>query len=200
MVSRKPGESATMRMGIGLRALLSVLILAGFGAFAYANFTPRGFPVSVEPTGDYSGTLHAMPGVPLPAGIEDGDRADIRDQSLTTRIAIILPHLPVGYTIPIVIQRGAARFTVQGTIVDLSGAHIPGQAAFAWYQWPQFVAISLLAAIALLLLWRGRDRAAFGMGLWAITYLFSVAATCVPLGGWPGLIVFYLGIPCFLAA
>jgi len=187
-------------MGIGLRALLSFLILAAFAAFAYANFTPRGFPVNVESTGDYSGILHAIPGVPLPAGVEDGDRADIRDQSFDTRIAIILPHLPLGFTTPIVIQRGAARFTVQGRVVDLSDARFPGRPAIGWFQWPQLAAILLLAGIALLLLWRGRDRAAFGMGLWAVTYLFSVAGTCIPLAGWPGLIVYYLSIPCFLTA
>ena len=189
-----------MRMGIGLRALLSLLILAAFGVFTYANFTPRGFPVNAESTGDYTGTLHAIPGVPLPPGIEDGDRVDIREQSLETRIAIILPHLPLGYTTSFVIERGAARSTVQGSVVDLSGAHLPGQATFGWFQWPQLAAILLLSGIALLLLWRGRDRAAFGMGLWAITYLCSVAATCVPLAGWPGLIIYYLGMPCFLAA
>ncbi|HEV2332105.1 MAG TPA: hypothetical protein VGV16_02995, partial [Gammaproteobacteria bacterium] len=189
-----------MRMGIGLRALLSLLILVAFGVFACANFTPRGFPVNAEGNGDYVGTLHAIPGVPLPAGFQDGDRVDIREQSLETRIAIILQHLPLGYTTSFVIERGPARLTVQGTVVDLSEVHIPGQAAFGWFQWPQLAAISLLSGIALLLLWRGRDRAAFGMGLWAITYLCSVAATCVPLAGWPGLIVYYLGIPCFLTA
>ncbi|HET7176713.1 MAG TPA: GAF domain-containing protein [Gammaproteobacteria bacterium] len=189
-----------MRMGIGLRALLSLLILIAFGVFACANFTPRGFPVNAQGTSDYVGTLHAIPGVPLPAGFQDGDRVDIREQSFETRIAIILQHLPLGYTTSFVIERGSARLTVQGSVVDLSEVHIPGQAAFGWFQWPQLAAISLLSGIALLLLWRGRDRAAFGMGLWAITYLCSVAATCVPLAGWPGLIVYYLGMPCFLAA
>lgn len=189
-----------MRTGIGLRALLSVLILAAFGAFAYANFTPRGIPVDTEPTSYYAATLHAVPGVPLPPGIEDGDHADIRDQNLQTRIAIILQHLPLGYTTPIVIERGTTRLTVQGQVVDLSAARYPDRPANGWFQWPQLIVIVLLSGIALLLLWRGRDRAAFGMGLWATTYLFSVAATCIPLAGWPGLIVYYLGIPCFLAA
>jgi hypothetical protein len=99
-----------------------------------------------------------------------------------------------------VIGRGATTFTVQARVVDLSGAHYPGRPDFGWFQWPQFAAVLLLAGIALLLLWRGRDRAAFGMGLWAVTYLLSVAATCVPLAGWPGLVVYYLGIPCFLTA
>ena len=187
-------------MGIGLRALLSAGIVAAFAVFAYANFTPRGFPVNVEATGYYSGIIHAVPGVPLPPVVQDGDRADIRDQSLETRIAIILPRLPLGYTTPIVIERGATSFTVQASAVDLSDARFPGRPALGWFQWPQFAAILLLTGIALLLLWRGRDRAAFGMGLWAITYLFSVATSCIALAGWPGLIVYYLGIPLFLTA
>jgi hypothetical protein len=60
--------------------------------------------------------------------------------------------------------------------------------------------LALLCGIALLLLWRGRDRAAFGMGLWATTFLLSAPVSNIPLGGGPGLLTYSASILLFLTA
>jgi hypothetical protein len=69
---------------------------------------------------------------------------------------------------------------------------------YEWYQWESLCFFVLLSGIALLVLWRGRDRASVGLTLWAIAFLTGAAFEAVPLDGRVGLgfqegvMVFYL--------
>src|SRR5579872_7494823 len=163
-----------MRIGLGLRVILSVAIVAAVATFAYTLFTPRDFPVSAVPLDANTVVLHPLAGMPLPPGVEDGDRVNIRKLDFLTRATAQSPKKPLGYEIQIPIERGQTTLVLPAKVVDLSGIQAPGQPNPAWFQWPGVATNLLLGAIAMLLLWRGRDRAAFGMGLWAITFLFSV--------------------------
>ncbi len=186
-----------MRRGFGYRVILTLAIVAAVAVFAYTLFTPRGFPVNAQPLDEYTFVLHPLGDLPLPPVVRDGDRVDIRDLDFDTRATIIAGKPPLGYQFDIPIERGLTKLTVPAKIVDLSGLRIPGQPS-GWFQWSGLAVNLLLGAIALLLLWRGRDRAAFGMGLWAITFLFAVGLTAVPQAGWVSVASLFLGTACFL--
>jgi len=168
--------------------------------FAWVQLSPRGLPFNGQRAGTQTYVIHAFPGLPLPTGIRDGDRVDMTKQSFDARIATVVQALPVGYTIDAVIDRGAQTLKVPFTVIDARGFNIPGQPDRLWFVVPQICGFTLLCGIALLLLWRGRDRAAFGMRLWAITFLFSAPVSVIPLGGWPGLLIYCTSILLFLAA
>lgn len=189
-----------MRIGNGSRVILSVAIAAAVASFAYINFNPRGFPVTGQQVDNYTVRLHARPGMPMPAGVQDGDRVDLRKLDFFPRVDTMVPNLPLGYEIHVPVERGHTTLKMQVKAVSFRGLQTPGQPNPAWFQWPGLGANLLLGGIALLLLWRGRDRAAFGMALWAITFLVSVGITSMPLAGWAAAVALYLAPVCFLIA
>jgi len=177
------------------------MIVAAVSFFAYLTVTPRGVPVKVEPVSEYVVILHALPGIPLPDGFKDGDRFDVRKQNFATRAAIIAVALPVGYAVDAVIDRGDATLTIPAKVVSYRGLNKPGQPGRVhWNQWLGIGVFFLLGAIALLLLWRGRDRTALGMTLWAVTIVLSAGATDIPAAGWAGLTTMFLAIALYLTA
>ncbi|HEV2111972.1 MAG TPA: GAF domain-containing protein [Gammaproteobacteria bacterium] len=183
-----------------LSALLSVLLIAGVGFDAWMQFSPRGFPANAVPVNPYTFELHAFPGMSLPPGFEEGDRVDLTKQSFALRVAVVTQKLPLGYTVYGVIDRGPKTLRIPTTTVDFRGLSALVSPGVGWHAWPQAVSSVLLCGIALLLLWRGRDRAAFGMALWAITFLFSSAVGDIPLSGWPALLAFCIAVVFFLTA
>lgn len=183
-----------------LSALLSILMVAGVGFFAWMQFAPRGLPFNGQRVSDQIIEIRAFPGIPLPAGIEEGDRVDMSKQSFEARVAAVVPILPVGYTLDAVIDRGPRTFTIPLSVVDGRGLNIQGRPDRLWFVAPKICGLALLCGIALLLLWRGRDRAAFGMGLWATTFLLSAPASNIPLTGGLGLLTYSVSILLFLAA
>lgn len=189
-----------MRIGNGSRVILSVAIITAVASFAYINFNPRGFPVTAQQIDNYTIMLHARPGMPMPPGGQDGDRIDFRKMDFFTRVDTMIPNLPLGYELHVQVERGHITQIMSAKVVSFRGLQTPGQPKLAWFQWPGLGANLLLGGIALLLLWRGRDRAAFGMALWAITFLFSVGITAIPLTGWAALVALYLAPLCFLIA
>jgi len=175
--------------------LLSILIVASVGFGLYIRFHPREVPLQAAFMDAHVAVFHPFAGFPLPAGIEDGDRADLRQQSLDTRILWTLPTRPLGETVDLVVQHGKETRIAKVGAVDTSG--LPG---ILWFILSWSCSAVLVAAIALLLVWRGRDRAAFGMGLWASAYVFSAQWGQVPLGGLLGFGIFSLSVLCFLTA
>lgn len=183
-----------------LSTLLSILMIVGVGFSDWMQFSPRGFPVNAIPTDAHTFVLHAFPGVPLPPGIQDGDRVEFQKQSFDTRVAILVQKHPLGYTIDGLVDRGSKTLALPITVVDFRGLSVLVQPGIGWFAWPQSIGLVLLCGIALLLLWRGRDRAAFGMALWAITFLLSNVSSALPLSGWPALLAFCTSVVFFLTA
>ena len=183
-----------------LSLLLSLLMVAGVAFAAWMQFHPRGFPFKGDRSGTHSFVLHALPGIPLPAGIQDGDRVDLMKQDTTARIAVAVTRLPVGFTLDALVDRGPQTLRVPMTVIENPGVVIAGVTNPLWFTLALISGQVLLCGIALLLLWRGRDRAAFGMGLWAVTFVLSNPANNLPLSGWPGLLAICVASLLVLAA
>ena len=167
--------------------LLLLLMAAVVLAVAYVGariFQVAGTPFSVNLVNAHTAVIVPIPGIPLPKALEPGDRVDLAATPQPTRIAIVGRTLPVGRTYEFVIRRGRTIATVPVTSVDTS----TGTGA-QWSAWGFFCFSVLLGGIALLASWRGRDRAAAGLALWAIAFVFADTASLLPLDGGFGLSV-----------
>lgn len=184
-----------------LLLMLSILIVALVCAGVWTRFHPRDTDVTVQRLDNYRAVVHytggdnAQPASPLPAGVQEGDLVDLRQQSLATRLAFVATTKPLGQVIDVVGKRDGQIRTVQVTVND--HRNMPG---FATYAWPWSCGNVMLAAIALLLIWRGRDRAAFGMGLWAVTFVMSAQLSAIPQADWWGFAMLIVGTLCYLTA
>ena len=178
-----------------LYSALSVFIIVATCAGVWTRFHPRDVDVNVQFQDNHVAVAHAIAGIPLPPGVQEGDLIDLRQQSFATRLVWTLPTRPLGQVISVVGQRNGETRTVQVTVNDHSK-----QPDLLWYAVPWSCGGVLLTLISLLLIWRGRDRAAFGMAFWAVTFLLSAQLSAIPLSGGWGFAVFLLSITCYLAA
>ncbi len=173
-----------MHRRYGLLLLLTAAVVL---AVAYAGvrvFQPSGMPFSVNIVNAHTAVIVPIPGIPLPKALEPGDRVDLAATPQATRIVIsrFTQFDPAGRAYEFVIRRGRAVVTVPITNIDTSTG-----TGMQWSDWAFLCFVVLLGGIALLALWRGRDRAAAGLALWAITFLFGLAASSLPLDGRLGL-------------
>ncbi len=145
-----------------------------------------GLPFSIHVVDARTAVIEPIPGIPLPSALRAGDQIDLAAQPPATRIAIIITNglstLSARQTYLFVIRRGGANTTIPIKPVRLNAA----SSVRAFY-WSTLGFNLLLAAVALLTLWRGRDRAAAGLALWAAAFLAAYNAGFVPSHGVVGL-------------
>ena len=154
-----------MHRRYGLLALLSVVVVATTVYAGWMQFQPNPqLPFTVIWANARQARIEPIPGL-TPATLHAGDRLDLAAQSRATRIALVvseITNLPAA-SYALRIQRGAAQVSVNvGTVDSNTGA------LFSWGNWLTVYSLILYAGIALLALWRGHDRAAWGMALWAM--------------------------------
>jgi hypothetical protein len=178
-----------MRPAHVLRIVLTVLIVTVAAAnLAASFFFSSALPISVARGPDGELTVQQRQPFALPAPLQAGAWIDVAAADFDIRAALAieahLGRLPVGktYLLP-VIQDGAA---LQAPITTLPIPHrllaltFDLGVAFTW---------TLLAVISLLLIWRGRSPAAWGMALWSAGYVLGVANRDVHADGMAGVML-----------
>jgi hypothetical protein len=176
-----------MHRRYGLLTLLSAAVVMAVVYVGVKTFQPAGMPFSVDVMNSHTAVIVPIPGIALPRALDPGDRVNLSTTPRATRIAITRfvqfnDSLPAGRTYDFVIRRGRASVRVPVTVVA-TGTGVGmlwSESAFASFA-------VLLGGIALLASWRGRDRAAVGLGLWAISLMAGLTAGSVPLDGRLGL-------------
>lgn len=182
-----------MHRRYGHLILLTVFVVLACAYSGFRIFQPSGLPFSVNVVDAQTGVIEPIPGIPLPPALRAGDRIGLAAQPRSTRIAIFAVSPSLRQTYAFVIPRGGERVAVPVTSVDINAG-----TGMRWYQWAKLCDYVLLSGMALLALWRGRDRAAAGVALWAIATLAGQAINFVPssgmleLGLFFGAIIFYL--------
>lgn len=179
-----------MRRHYTLLTLVTAFIVAITVVNGYMSLKVSGLPVEIDIVSAHSAVMNRIKGILLPPGIQAGDRMDLTAQSLSTRIVIgvnilssyLQATLPLGHTYNFIIERDKNAITVPVTSVKLGVT-----SGLRTFQWMNLIQIMIGAVLALLALWRGRDRAAAGLALW--TAGFVAGAILFPLDGWPGLAV-----------
>ena len=155
-----------MHRRYGLLVLLSVVVVAASVYAGWMQFQPDPqLPFTVRWANARQVRIEPIPGL-TPATLHAGDRLDLVAQSRATRIALVANErtfLPATASYALRIQRGAAQVRVNVGAVDGNTGTL-----FSWTDWLTVYSLILFAGIALLALWRGHDRAAWGMALWAM--------------------------------
>ena len=178
-----------MQRHYALLSLLTAFVVATAVFSGFMLFKTAGLPVQVNIVDTRTAVIEPITGIPLPAGIQAGDRMELAAQPLPTRDVIgintlsayLSATLPLGHTYEFVIERGKAHVTVPVTAVNLSDA-----SGIPVVQWISFLQIVVFSLLSLLIVWRGHDRAAAGMALWTIGNVAGGAAV-LPLDGLAGL-------------
>ncbi|MGA9853713.1 MAG: GAF domain-containing protein [Gammaproteobacteria bacterium] len=172
-----------------LLSLLTAFIVATAVYSGFMGFNTAGLPMQVNIMDMHTAVIQPIAGIPLPAGIRAGDRVELTAQPLLTRDVIgvntlsayLAATLPLGHTYDFVIQRGDTQITLPVPAVKLSDA-----TGISVVQWISFIQLLILTLLSLLIVWRGRDRAAAGMALWTIGNVIG-GAFVFPLDGLAGL-------------
>lgn len=178
-----------MQRHYALLSLLTAFIVASFIFSGFMLFNTAGLPMQVDIVDTHTAVIQPIAGIPLPAGIEAGDRMQLTAQPLLTRDVIgvntlsayLSATLPLGHTYDFVIEHGDTQITVPVASVKLSDA-----TGIPVVQWISFLQLLILTILSLLIIWRGHDRAAAGMALWTIGNVVG-GAFIFPLDGLAGL-------------
>ena len=169
-----------MHRRYGLLILLSAIVVAATGYVSWGTFQPTPqLPFTVRWADAGNALIEPIPGM-TPASLHAGDRLDLTAQSRATRIALVGSEtvaLPASARYPLVIERGAVPVRVTVHTVDGNSGGLVN-----WDEWLNVYSTALSAALALLALWRGHDRAAWGLAFWAmaetpLAFAFASATT-----------------------
>ena len=176
-----------MHRRYGLLILLTAAIVSAAGYLGLMAFNVSGLPLAVRVVDAHTGVIVPVPGLALPTGLHAGERIDLTAQPPSTRIAIAQLHssgqlLPLGQHYTLTVRRSIAPLRVRVTSISWGAA--PGLGLVAWLRIFEGL---FSGAIALAAVWRGRDRAAAGLALFAIAFLVALAATTTPTQGAVGL-------------
>lgn len=150
-----------MSRALLFRILVSVAVLACFSRAIYLDVAnpPTGqLPFGVEPQGAEF-VVHAVPGVPLPPPLAEGQIVDLTKMGLLDRAALFNRHpLPVGTRATVVVRQ-------QGRLLGVPAvaARAPPAQLEELQRWVGGATVTFMLAVALLTLWRGRDATAWGL-------------------------------------
>ncbi|MGA9853712.1 MAG: GAF domain-containing protein [Gammaproteobacteria bacterium] len=191
-----------MQRNFTLLSILTAIIVAATVYSSIEVLKIAGLPVQVQVLDAHTARIEPIAGIPMPAGLRAGDRMPLADQPLPTRNVIGIntlssiqnASLPLGHSYDFVIERDGRRVTEPVSVVASSKGS--GITVILWIIIVQEI---FLAGLALLILWRGHDRAAAGMALWTIGNVLGVAAV-FPLDGVAGVAVLAAANFCFLLA
>jgi hypothetical protein len=141
-----------------LRALVTLLTFLAWAA-VLGGGSGATFGYDIEPV-DNDPHLFAIthgPYVPLPSGLQEGDRFDSRQFSITERLALYGDTPFVGDELKFHASRGKQP-------LDLTIAAVPLPPPTP-REWVSILVAGLNSLLGLVLLWRGRDWAAWGLSL-----------------------------------
>ena len=181
---------------IFLCALAAVIATAGVvSVFIYLSE----LPLNVRLVDAQTMIVHPYENQPLPAGLQDGDRIDLAASDRVTRQALVVDilqnKLPIGRHYDFAIAHGDAISHVPVTtgVFDLEG-------------WDLFQSVVsaltslIVGTITILLLWRGRDAAAYGLMAWTSGYLIGTVSSGIPADGALGVALATFSQLCYVGA
>ncbi|HKV97519.1 MAG TPA: GAF domain-containing protein [Gammaproteobacteria bacterium] len=155
--------------------ILSVVAVAAFIQLTFFN-THAGLPVGITHRGSAI-YVSAPGGIPLAAGLQSGDQLEIKQMSAAARAAFLLPEtIKAGLSYDMVVRRGNQSLRV--SVIS----QVPSPAAFNSVN--QILAYLLPFAflvLGLLALWRGRNLAAWGLGLMSLNVVILNGMRSIPV-------------------
>ena len=187
-----------MQLGYGWKITWSAAVVA-LGLFSIAVVWFRGsLPFGIVHLEAHSMTVVPSPGMAFPEGLVPGERIELHMQSRALRAAVTAnpqASLIRGVTYSLSVQRpqGLAR-------IPVTVAAAPMNATGAFESVQSMLADLMLAAMALLLLWRGQGAAAFSLALYCTSYLAGDASNYAPVAGEWALVIVCITVLAYTAA
>lgn len=184
---------------VPLRLVLSALAIAAALAGGLEFFFSAGLPFALERIDAKTFEIASLEHPPLPPDLKAGDRVVLARQGFATRVVLARrlsgESLPRRASFSLNVERGQAARTVRFTTQPVGAG------------WTRHIHLSLrvlfvgmLALIALVTFWRGRNWVAWSLGLWATTWAIGSATEFFPTGGIPGAALACASVPMYLLA
>ena len=189
-------------MRTSLKFGLSALIVVAAAYNIYASFHTWFMPFEFHVADRHTIVVGPAPGVPLAAPILAGDRLDPAAQSFEVRSALDVAYngrtLPWDktYTLHLVHASGPSAGGAYDATVTT--AMLPPTPKLRTVQASLALIMPLFGLTALLLLWRGRDRAAAAVAAWNGAFVLGVALNYMPIDGVFGVLILQTGLIAFL--
>jgi hypothetical protein len=159
-----------------------------------------GLPFALAPVSPRVAQVERLHQLPFPSGLKPDDRVEYARQPAITRMDLFagvqLSTFRAGHPVELVVTHAdgsRSRITVTSRRLAAEPSFgVSTYLGFAWY--------IIAGLIALMALWRGRDRAAWGIAVWAIAFLVGMALYQAPVQDL-GVLALGLGAQiCFLLA
>ncbi|MGH8403587.1 MAG: hypothetical protein ACRESO_09330, partial [Gammaproteobacteria bacterium] len=165
-----------MNRRLWIFALLSLIAVAATIQLTFFR-TYSGVPFGVTSRGASGYVISPMPGVPLPSGLQNGDELDVRQMTPAARAAAFLAiTVKSGLSYDVVVRRGNQLLTVP--VLSEAVPQYPSSEAEKVLGYLLFLAFLFLGLLAL---WRGRDWAAWGLGVMALNVVIVNGLRAVPV-------------------
>ncbi|HVA56197.1 MAG TPA: hypothetical protein VNI53_10455 [Gammaproteobacteria bacterium] len=153
-----------MQRRYGLLIPLSAFLIAAALYNAGILFFSARLPMNIALVDGHSAEISPLAGTPLPAPLVAGDRIELGQLDPSARAAVDIAltgkTFPVGHTYELKIRRNGGLLGVPVTTIST-----PPSTQWRWIEGTSVFVALLLGVMSLLLLWYGRDRAAWGMAL-----------------------------------
>jgi hypothetical protein len=164
--------------------LIAVSILTIAGCIAIPLIPVTAQPIDASFAGGGEPAMEVLPsslGVPLPPGLKSGDVAYLTDMDPTTRSFFMVggSNPPVGTSIDLPVRRADGIHHVQLQFIRVN--FLNGDAVNIATEVAGYALVLLVAALGLLLLWRGQSRAAYGVAIWCFATFLQTLLAVIPL-------------------
>ncbi|HEX5314106.1 MAG TPA: GAF domain-containing protein [Gammaproteobacteria bacterium] len=163
-----------------LLVLLSLFVVAVTAWNCTMQLRFAGLPFALDRVNPTMARVKSLHGIALPPELKPTDRVHYVDQITRLRMDLLavieLSSTEPGHTMPLVVTHEdgtKSEVPVQArTLFAEPAFRVSMYLGFAWYL--------LLCLITLMVLWRGRDRTAWGIALWAIAFECGMAFYLIP--------------------
>ncbi len=115
-------------------------------------------------------------GIPLPANLKSGDVIRYDQMDVTSRISLTTNDDPPGTPIRLIVERA-------GQLLHVTAQVTQPRSTFKnlLLVWALIALIWLEVALGLLILWRGRHKAAVGIAIWCLTDAITKLVSSIPM-------------------
>jgi MFS family permease len=186
-----------------LKTLISLVVVAACAFGCYQRIVlDYSLPFFVETADAHSVAIRRLTYFPLPTGLQSGDKLDLQAMSMRARYAV-MPHQFYNATIGLpagqVYQLSVYRDHMATFLIPVATEVAPVSPFFRQlFRWIAVVTFVLLSGMVLLVVWRGRGRAAAGFTLWILGALCGGALEIVHQDVFPGIAIMLVSNICTL--
>lgn len=148
-----------------LRLVIGVLAVIGCAVTLVVPRRELPFHLKLDAKG---GVIETRGWTPLPAGLQAGDRVVLAQQTARMRAVLADENVSGNRAYTLRVQRAGSELPVAVRSVEQPQTAVQGR--IRWLSW---VGQAMILALGLLTLWRGRDWAAWGLAIFALSISYE---------------------------